>query len=154
MTVKIRASYRKNFKNKHDIQPPEIERPNLNNPNFYCKVCKLTYTSLSNYAKRCRHIHPKNLDFVNLINNNGLPDISNPISYCKTYKKTYSASVKYHGHSRYVHRLLDVMKMITRYYCLLWYFISFNMYYTFFNFDYFEHEPRLYKKKKMFKLNK
>ncbi|EPB90611.1 hypothetical protein HMPREF1544_02521 [Mucor circinelloides 1006PhL] len=87
----------------------ELE-PDIEDPNFYCKVCETTYPSITLFKKHLRMIHfiinktaraPPTITPLGAIRTEKafvVPDRDDPNNYCRACKKHYINQSRYHAH--------------------------------------------------------
>ncbi|EPB91874.1 hypothetical protein HMPREF1544_01167 [Mucor circinelloides 1006PhL] len=90
--------------------------PNIHDPNFHCKPCKVKYTSGIKYRQHLRATHfmvLKTIHLVKKLQNNIVPDPDIPSLYCRSCDHTYSNKSSYKQHCRYAHGMAS-FKLVSR----------------------------------------
>lgn len=90
---------------RQSVEPDELE-PDINDPEFYCCLCKRTYVTRFRYRRHLRSIHQMKFDMLRPRKNpNVVPDWDDPNCYCKSCERTYDSRRKYSTHCKRVHKL-------------------------------------------------
>ncbi|KAL9554231.1 hypothetical protein PS6_003519 [Mucor atramentarius] len=90
--------------------------PNIHDPNFHCKPCKVRYTDRIKYRHHLRATHFMVLKTMYLnkkVQHNIVPDPDDPSLYCRSCDHTYSNKNEYKRHCRYAHGITSV-KLVSR----------------------------------------
>ncbi|KAI8640934.1 hypothetical protein BD408DRAFT_419038 [Parasitella parasitica] len=91
---------------KHKGPPPDV-----NDPDFHCSVCNITYADRGKFHVHLRGTHKMNFPFalstekVRKAYNGPLPDIHHPQNYCCVCNVFYSQKLVYTYHLRKVHNM-------------------------------------------------
>ncbi|EPB85310.1 hypothetical protein HMPREF1544_07924 [Mucor circinelloides 1006PhL] len=106
-----------NVKRTHSSRIKDVNtEPNIHDPNFYCKSCKVDYNGRSQYRQHLKAAHymvlkpiPKHIILQSTI----VPDPDDPNLYCRACNYTYASKATYKRHCRYTHGITSV-KIPTR----------------------------------------
>lgn len=97
-------------KRKRAKEPNAILKPIIDDPNFFCRVCKKTYSNKYGYRVHLEHIHFIKPPHVNTGAINEpiylLPDPHDPDFYCRVCKSTQFNLVQHRQHCRSVHHMV------------------------------------------------
>lgn len=107
LLVRLNASSGTRISNIVNIKPPTIKRPDVNDPNFYCKICNITLNSKYLYKSHCRYVHPKIQLKSSIVRSDILSNVSDPNNYCKACEKKMASKRNYRKHLQYVHKMLN-----------------------------------------------
>ncbi|KAF1805885.1 hypothetical protein FB192DRAFT_1365008, partial [Mucor lusitanicus] len=103
-----KARFKQHLKYVHSIfqsAPPQSElKPDVNDPNNYCRACQKTSSSRSNYRAHLRMVHQMIIPLLSgHANHKQLPDPYNPDYYCSVCKKKYERMSSYRQHCKQAH---------------------------------------------------
>ncbi|KAL9537719.1 hypothetical protein PS6_011700 [Mucor atramentarius] len=111
-------------KSIHDVKPSsrrtikDIDtEPDMHDPNFYCRSCKVIYKDRNKYRYHLRNVHfmiLKTIPTRKLSQSTILPDPDDPNLYCKVCDSTYAHKPSYKQHCRYKHGMASVKIGIAR----------------------------------------
>ncbi|KAL9555550.1 hypothetical protein PS6_002794 [Mucor atramentarius] len=101
-----------NVKRTHPSKIKDINTgPDVHDPNFHCKSCKVDYNGRKQYRCHLRHVHfmvlkpiPKYRSLQSTI----VPDPDDPNLHCKACNYTYAHKITYRKHCRYTHGMTSV----------------------------------------------
>ncbi|KAG1078575.1 hypothetical protein G6F42_024199 [Rhizopus arrhizus] len=87
--------------------PSEAEpMPDPEDPNFYCRVCKITDTALWRYRKHCRRVHHMKLDTL-MKKYKPIPGVKpvlkDPNNYCRACRASFPSPKAYSAHLNMKH---------------------------------------------------
>ncbi|EPB83831.1 hypothetical protein HMPREF1544_09405 [Mucor circinelloides 1006PhL] len=91
--------------------------PDIHDPNFYCKSCKVNYNDRKGYRKHLKAAHYMVLKPIysrKIWQNTIVPDLDDPNLYCRACNHTYSDKATYKRHCRYTHGITSVKIPTTR----------------------------------------
>ncbi|KAL7313785.1 hypothetical protein PS15m_012358 [Mucor circinelloides] len=111
-------------KSIHNVKPSSHRiikdvhtEPDIYDPNFYCKTCKMYYNSKLKYKAHLRTAHfmvLKAKSKYEVPQNAILPDPDDPNQYCRACDYTYSGKSHYKQHCRYKHGMTSVQFGFTK----------------------------------------
>ncbi|EPB91968.1 hypothetical protein HMPREF1544_01262 [Mucor circinelloides 1006PhL] len=85
--------------------------PDIYDPSFYCKPCKVIYKSRDKYRHHLKSVHfmiLKTISKYKKPQNAILPDPDDPNLYCKACDYVYARKITYKYHCRYAHGMTSV----------------------------------------------
>ncbi|KAL9545231.1 hypothetical protein PS6_008338 [Mucor atramentarius] len=85
--------------------------PDVHDPNFYCKSCKVSYTNKRRYRHHLKAVHYmvlKTMRLGKIPQNTNTPDPDDPNLYCRGCDYTYAEKRQYKRHCRYTHGVTSV----------------------------------------------
>lgn len=99
----------------HHIIIPEAQSETetsieINDPNYYCNQCKISFTTRSNYHKHLDHVHKMNIFFTRRqkpLHPELVPDIYNPFLFCAPCEKGFDSIHNFRLHLIIVHRMMN-----------------------------------------------
>lgn len=77
--------------------------PDPHDPHYFCRVCKLTYSSRGYYRIHCRISHCMMLGHSSIVNSTAKININDPNFYCAQCEHAYSSSFSFRKHLLRVH---------------------------------------------------
>ncbi|KAL7329108.1 hypothetical protein PS15p_212307 [Mucor circinelloides] len=102
----------------HNVKPSSRQtikdintEPDVHDPNFYCRSCKVIYKDRNKYRYHLRNLHFMVLKMISKYKktqNTILPDPDDPNLYCKVCDYTYCHKLSYRNHCRYMHGMTSV----------------------------------------------
>ncbi|EPB83832.1 hypothetical protein HMPREF1544_09406 [Mucor circinelloides 1006PhL] len=119
-TVISVIQHRKLIHNVKRTNPSKIKDintgPDVHDPNFHCKPCKVDYIGRNQYRQHLRATHYmvlKPMPKYRLLQSTIAPDPDDPNLYCRACDYTYADKATYKRHCRYTHGITSV-KIRTR----------------------------------------
>lgn len=109
-----RQLYNQHLRNVHRLNITQRRRPksdpsikpDLNDPNFYCKPCKTSYLNNGEFRKHLRRAHQFDLPSLKPEKNpNTQPDPDDPNFDCKSCNSKYLDRVNFYVHLRNTHKM-------------------------------------------------
>ncbi|KAL7319930.1 hypothetical protein PS15m_012298 [Mucor circinelloides] len=114
----------KHRKATHEVRPSRNQtiketnaEPEIHDPNFYCRSCKVIYKDRKTYRGHLRNIHfmilkkiPRGKPPLSTI----VPDPDDPNHYCRACDRTYTQTSSYKQHCQYMHGMTSVKFGIAR----------------------------------------
>ncbi|KAL7313230.1 hypothetical protein PS15m_012342 [Mucor circinelloides] len=85
--------------------------PDIHDPNFYCKPCKVDYKSKKDYRHHLKHTHCMALKVIPSRKkplNSITPDPDDPNRHCRACDRTFANKTNYKQHCRYTHGMASV----------------------------------------------
>ena len=85
--------------------------PDVHDPNFHCKSCKVEYNSIKGYRQHLKVAHFMVLKAIALhrIPQNTIdPDPDDPNLHCRACDRTYAHKITYREHCRYTHGMTSL----------------------------------------------
>ncbi|EPB84475.1 hypothetical protein HMPREF1544_08779 [Mucor circinelloides 1006PhL] len=108
-----KASYKKHLFAIHKLdwrliyQKPKNRTPDVDNPNFYCRICQKNYICSSNYRThlRCKR-HIALLSLKSNASPDKLPNPNDPHNFCSVCKKSWKKRRQYRAHCKHKHFMI------------------------------------------------
>ncbi|EPB82208.1 hypothetical protein HMPREF1544_11052 [Mucor circinelloides 1006PhL] len=85
--------------------------PDIHDPNFYCKPCKVDYKSRNDYRSHLKRTHCMTLKVIpsrKKPQNTITPDPDDPNRHCRACDRTFANKSTYKQHCRYTHGMASV----------------------------------------------
>ncbi|EPB84412.1 hypothetical protein HMPREF1544_08849 [Mucor circinelloides 1006PhL] len=96
--------------------------PNIHDPNFHCKSCKVKYAGRNEYRGHLRIVHfmiLKTIPKHKIPQKPILPDPDNPSLYCRSCDHTYASKGHYKLHCQYTHDSVNAFATKVAYFNVL-----------------------------------
>ncbi|KAL9555006.1 hypothetical protein PS6_003094 [Mucor atramentarius] len=107
-----------NLKRRHLSKIKDINtEPDIHDPNFYCKSCKVDYNDRKGYRQHLKSAHYmvlKPIPSHQIPQSSIVPDPDDPNLYCRACDHTYSSKTIYKQHCRCTHGITSVKIANTR----------------------------------------
>ncbi|KAL9548093.1 hypothetical protein PS6_006780 [Mucor atramentarius] len=118
-TLKSKIAYRKHLFIIHNLNFASLAnnseaavsekgaavKPDVEDPDHYCCVCKRKYTSRSSYIQHIESVHKMTVNPSSLSDPKSLPDPMDPDFYCRICDVTESSMETYRNHCKFVHHM-------------------------------------------------
>ncbi|EPB87198.1 hypothetical protein HMPREF1544_06023 [Mucor circinelloides 1006PhL] len=114
-SLKSVMEHRKSVHNIKRTCPLKIKdinsEPDIHDPNFYCKSCKVSYSNRNTYRNHLRAAHYmilKTIPSRRVPESTILPDPDDPNLYCRACDHTYASKKSYKHHCQFGHGMTPV----------------------------------------------
>ncbi|KAF1802199.1 hypothetical protein FB192DRAFT_1104704 [Mucor lusitanicus] len=103
-----KKTFRQHFQVVHFIfksAPPQTKvKPDIDDPNNYCRACQKGFSSRGIYRVHLRKVHQMMMPLLRVkVDHKQLPDPYNRDYYCSVCKKNYAPTWSYRQHCKQVH---------------------------------------------------
>ncbi|KAL9558009.1 hypothetical protein MBANPS3_001109 [Mucor bainieri] len=110
-------SHRESVHNIKSNRPSIIKHmdlePDINDPNYFCQGCEITYSSRETYRKHFAQTHHMLLKKKREPFNDVIPDPHDPNFYCKICDITHKNKQSYRSHCYKIHKMRIIMSDAT-----------------------------------------